>query len=219
VKKVLVVAAHSDDEVLGCGGTIARHVKEGCQVYIVTLTDGVSSRKSERNCAIDRKIFFDKSCELLGVSKWKSYNFPDNAMDSVPLISVVKDIEAVVLEFGPEIVYTHFSGDLNVDHQIVHKAVMTACRPQPLSLVREIRCFEVASSTDWNSGEAFAPNLFVDITSTYKAKMDALKIYDEEMRNWPHQRSYKSIEACMLFRGSSVGLEYAEAFQVVRKVV
>lgn len=216
---VLVVAAHSDDEALGCAGTIAKHVDSGDDVFVVFMTDGVGARGSSDG-SDERHTASDKALSLLGVKKAYRFDFPDNQMDSVPLLSVTKQIEAVVLEVSPSIVYTHFSGDLNVDHQITHKAVMTACRPQAWCSVKEIYCFEVLSATEWNSKSApqFLPQRIVDITNQIDRKIDALKCYEQEMRPSPHSRCYRSVLALAEHRGLTHGLPYAEAFFIERCV-
>ncbi len=224
--KVLVVAAHPDDEVLGCGGTIAKHTAAGDSVRVLTLTDGVGARvatdpgKAMRLIA-DRKERYaaaNAAASLLGAT-YASCDFPDNGMDTVPLLTVVQMIEA---EIGDaEIIYTNHGGDLNVDHRITHQAVLTACRPLPGSKVKQIYAFEVASSTEWASQaeQAFAPNHFVDISATLDRKMDALSFYDEEMHAFPHPRSYEAVKTLARWRGATVGLEAAEAFMTLRRIV
>lgn len=219
--RVLVVAAHSDDEVLGCGGTIAKHTKKGDLVSVAFMTDGVSSRV---NTGIDAKSVKNRldasnnSNNILGVSNVFRFNFPDNEMDSVPLLSIVKAIETVIEEVKPNIVYTHFSGDLNVDHQLTSKAVATACRPQSGHPVKEIYYFEVLSSTEWNqvSSPQFRAQKYVDISEVIDIKSKALGFYEKEMRPSPHSRSYKCVEALASFRGESIGVKFAEAFYVER---
>jgi len=221
-KKILVVAAHADDEVLGCGGTIARHVSEGDAVHVIFMADGVGSRGEDlsnqikiRNCARD------KAMEILGVDKWHALDFPDNRMDSVPLLDVVQALESIIEKVQPTRVYTHHHGDLNIDHRITHQAVMTACRPVPGSSVREILTFEVMSSTEWATpGLApFVPNAYVDISGYLPKKLEALAAYDVEMRPEPHSRSVAHIEALARHRGNCIGVDAAEAFEMVRVVV
>ena len=216
---VLVVAAHSDDEALGCAGTIAKHVDNGDDVFVVFMTDGVAARGSDKGSDM-RDAASEAALSLLEVKKAYRFDFPDNQMDSVPLLSVAKQIEAVVSEVSPNIVYTHFSGDLNVDHQITHKAVMTACRPQAWCSVKEIYCFEVLSSTDWASktNYQFVPQLIVDISESWELKVKALECYHAEMRKFPHSRSYEAVEALAVLRGSTHGVSKAEAFFVERIV-
>lgn len=219
---VLVVAAHPDDEVLGCGGTIAKHVSSGDAVHIVFMTNGVESRVSESQGSLDadkRRKAAKQSCALLETSVPVFFDFPDNKMDTVALLDVVQKIETVIKSINPDIIYTHHAGDLNIDHRVTHQAVMTSCRPQPNFPVREIYSFEVASSTEWVSqsmGSPFLPACYVDISETWSTKQKALLAYQDELREFPHSRSIEAIQALAINRGSSMGLEYAEAFQVER---
>lgn len=214
---VLVVAAHSDDEALGCAGTIAKHVDGGDDVFVVFMTDGVAARGSDKGSDM-RHAASEAALSLLGVKRVFRFDFPDNQMDSVPLLSVTKQIEAVVSEVSPNIVYTHFSSDLNVDHQITHKAVMTACRPQAWCSVKEIYCFEVLSATEWNSKSVnlFQPQKIVDVTAQWERKLNSLLCYQNEMRNFPHSRSIECVDALGTLRGATHGVEKAEAFYVER---
>jgi N-acetylglucosamine malate deacetylase 1 len=221
---VLIVAAHSDDEALGCGGTIARHVKDGDSVYALFMTDGVGSRKSSGGReAIERKQSSQLAASILGLKDTDSEIFPDNAMDTVSLLEVVKAIEEKVDKWGmPDIVYTHYSNDLNIDHRRTFDAVMTCFRPQPhcRGKPQKILSFEVPSSTGWydNQHHCFSPNYFVDISSTLETKKKALNAYSTEMKDWPHARSIQAVEYLARYRGSSLGVEAAEAFQLVRRI-
>jgi LmbE family N-acetylglucosaminyl deacetylase len=216
---ILVVAAHPDDEAFGCGGTLAKHIDQGDSVSILTLTDGVSSRdETEKIDQAIRNESFIKSCDCLGIKKFRSYSYPDNKMDSVPILDITKTIENYIKEVQPDLVYTHFYNDLNIDHRVTSNAVLTACRPQPGFSVKEIRMFEVVSSSDWNSGDKFNPNLLVDIKDYYSKKLASLRCYESELRPWPHQRSYEAIESIAKVRGSLVGFEMAEAFMVYRRL-
>jgi LmbE family N-acetylglucosaminyl deacetylase len=216
--KIMVIAAHPDDEVLGCGGAIAKHIKSGDQVKVVTLADGEGSR--DGNTLENRNSSLDESCRALGVQENVAYNLRDNELDSYSLLEIVKIIEKEVSSFLPDIVYTHSSTDLNVDHQVCHKAVMTCCRGIEGKSVTKILAFEVPSSTEWQSSEikSFVPNYFVDIENEFEQKIKALKCYDEEMRDFPHPRSYEYVECLSRVRGATVGLKKAEAFFLVRSI-
>lgn len=218
-ESILVVAAHPDDEILGCGGAIARHIAEGDDVHILFMADGVGSR--EKTGSIDimcRNQACDEALKMLGVTEWRALNFLDNRMDSVPLLDVVREIESYIEQLQPTRVYTHHFGDLNVDHRITHQAVITACRPLPGFSVREILVFEVLSSTDWGAPGVFpfVPNFFIDINDYLPKKLEALSAYEMEMRPVPHSRSVHHIEALAHHRGNCIGIEAAEAFQVIR---
>lgn len=218
-RSVLVVAAHPDDEVLGCGGTIARHVAEGDLVHVVFMADGVGARPvqnlEDRN---RRNKSRDEALSILGVSGCYSLDFPDNQMDSVPLLEVVQSLEEIIKKLQPTRVYTHHHGDLNVDHRITQQSVLTACRPLPGSSVREILAFEVISSTEWATpGFApFVPNMFVDIGSFLEVKMRALDKYSTEMRPAPNSRNVSHVEFLARHRGHCVGFNAAEAFEIYR---
>lgn len=220
-RSILVVAAHPDDEVLGCGGTIARHIADGDTVQVVFMTDGIGSRTSVDSRETQRRNNArDVAQRRLGVQAWHTFDFPDNQMDSIPLLNVVKSLESLIHSIRPTRIYTHHHGDLNVDHRITQKAVLTACRPIPENSVKQILCFEVMSSTDWSSPRAshFAPHLYVDITAYMTTKLDALAAYDLEMRPMPHSRNRDHIKALATHRGHSVGLKAAEAFEVIRMI-
>lgn len=219
-KIVLVVAAHTDDEAMGCGGTIARHVAEGDQVHLLFMTDGVGSREVIAEEATERLNAAHQAAKVLGVHSFTNLNFPDNRMDSVTLLDIVKEIEAKITEIQPEVIYTHHLGDLNIDHQVTHKAVMTACRPQPGFCVKQIYTFEVLSSSEWQTPELipFIPNVFIDITDYLATKMQALQAYQEEMRDVPHTRSLEHLELLAKHRGYTVGVKAAEGFMLVRYI-
>ena len=216
-KTILVIAAHSDDEALGCSGVIARHVAEGDNVHLLFMTDGVASRL-ESGDGKNRLTYAQDASKILKVDSFTNLNFPDNQMDSIPLLGIVKEVENKISELQPEIIYTHHIGDLNVDHQITHKAVVTACRPQPSFCVEEIYAFEVLSSTEWSAPgvEPFSPNVYIDITDYIDIKKQVLEVYSEEMRQPPHSRSIDNALRLNALRGNSVGMDYAEAFELIR---
>jgi len=218
-KKILVVAAHADDEVLGCGGTIAKHNIEGDEVFLILMADGVSSRSYGDSSQLEQRNFAaEEVAKILGIKKIMYLGFPDNRMDTLSLLEINQSLEAHILEIRPEVIYTHHYGDLNVDHRITCQSVLTACRPMPGSSVREIYAFEVMSSTEWAPphAEPFLPSVFVDITKTYHLKMAALEKYDMEMRDYPHSRSLQHLDSLTKYRGGCVGVEAAEAFEAIR---
>lgn len=220
MKNILVVAAHPDDEALGVAGTLARHAAEGDAVHIVFLADGEGARGSKDQLN-ERRDAAQKAGDALGAKSVSFHDFPDNKMDSVALLDVAQVIEKVIAEVQPHIIYTHHGGDLNIDHQVTHRAVLTACRPMPESQIEAIYGFEVLSSTEWASADqdaAFVPVHHVDISDTFDQKMAALKCYDSEMRPFPHARSYEAVEALAVLRGAQVGLKKAESFTCLRTV-
>ena len=225
---VLVVVAHPDDEVLGCGGTIARHSERGDTVHILILAEGVTARDAERDAGgrADEIETLRESARTaaatLGAEPPRFAGLPDNRLDSLDLLDVVKLVEAAITDIQPGIVYTHHGGDLNIDHRIVHQAVLTACRPVPAAPVRAVYAFETVSSTEWagpSLESAFRPVRFVDITAHLDAKIKALECYAEEMRPFPHARSLESVTALARLRGASAGMAAAEAFDVVRELI
>ncbi|WP_201767081.1 PIG-L deacetylase family protein [Novipirellula maiorica] len=222
MQKVLVVAAHPDDEALGCGGAMACHAAMGDEVAVLFMTDGVSSRLSAgQSEAATRNTAMQSAMSILGVSRFQAMTFPDNAMDSVPLLEITQVIEEFCSDWGvPDTVYTHHASDLNLDHRLTHQAVMTCFRPQPAADGKptKILSFEVLSSTGWEgtTADSFRPNYFVDIRSTLKKKLEALDAYSEEMRPFPHARSLETAEHLARYRGASVGMPAAEAYVVQR---
>lgn len=226
INRCLVVAAHPDDEVLGCGGTIARLAREGHEVYIAVLGEGITARYAKRTQA--RKELLEelraRSCEVakyLLAEDVFLFSFPDNRFDTVPLLDIVKVIENLIEKLQPAAVYTHHGGDLNIDHQIVHRAVLTATRPAKDCTVRDIYAFEVPSSTEWAFQQlepVFRADVFVDIAETLDIKVNAMQLYESEARAYPHPRSPEALRAITRRWGSVCGLEAAEAFQLVRSI-
>jgi N-acetylglucosamine malate deacetylase 1 len=218
---VLVIVAHPDDEALGCGGTIAKHVKNGDEVNVLFLTNGVSARlnQTEKNIN-ERTKNAKKAGKILGLKQMFFKNFPDNQLDTVPMLQITKTIEEIILITKPKIIYTHHYGDLNIDHRITHSAVMTASRPLPDTSVKEIYTFEVLSSTEWSYdvSSIFFPTMFVDIEDFFNQKVKSLEAYSIEMREHPHSRSIEHIKALAVHRGASIGKNKAESFMVMRLI-
>lgn len=189
-RPILVIAAHPDDEVLGCGGTAATLIREGHEVHFAVLGEGITSRhthRSEANASVLEALHrqAQAAAARIGVKDLVLHKLPDNRLDTVPLLEVVKIVEVLVDRIKPEVIYTHHPGDLNVDHGVIHRAVLTATRPVAGQCVREIYAFEIPSSTDWAFGSLqppFRPNVFVDITATLQAKIAAMACYETESR-------------------------------------
>lgn len=223
---VLVVAAHPDDEILGCGGTMARHHALGDTVAVVIMAEGITSRfrgderTQQANALAELEATSRRAQSCVGVDESIFLHLPDNRMDELAMLDIVQPLEAVVSRIRPSIVYTHHWGDLNIDHELTCRAVMTACRPQPGASVREILHFEIASATGWDSPRAsFSPAVFVDISEYLEMKAQSLEVYKDEMRQFPHARSVDSLKALARYRGAHVGLHAAEAFMLGRRVV
>ncbi len=222
---VLVVAAHPDDDVLGCGGAIARFVERGVSVHVLFMADGVTSRYGDPSVGeqdlIARRSMALEASSILGVSSTEFCDFPDNRLDTIAQLDLTKRIEQSIATYRPDTVLSHHSGDLNIDHRCVNAAVIPACRPVEGSSVATVMFFEVLSSTEWHVGnrfDNFHPDCFVDIGDVLDRKLAALSAYDPEMRKWPHPRSRRGVETLAAFRGMSVGVSAAEGFSTGRRL-
>ena len=220
---VLVVAAHPDDEVLGCGGTICRWAEEGVDVAIAILGEGLASRSEpgDSDAAALEALKEDarRAARVLGAGTVEFSDLPDNRFDTVPLLDVTKTIEELIARLRPEVVITQHGGDLNVDHQITFRAALIATRPIEGCTVREVLAYEVPSSTEWSFHSfepRFHPNTFVDVSDTINRKIEAMACYESESRPFPHPRSAEALRAIAQRHGSSVGCQAAEAFQAIR---
>jgi LmbE family N-acetylglucosaminyl deacetylase len=221
-KKVLIVVAHPDDEVLGCFGTVEKLIKDGYEAYTLILGEGKTSRdeqrdvegRSEEISELRKEIL--KANETIKIKKTFVENFPDNRFDEVALLDIVKVVSKVIDEVQPEMIFTHFENDLNIDHQITYKAVLTATRPMENCFVKEIYSFEILSSTEWNFPLSFSPDTFFEVEIENKQK--AMSIYKSELREFPHPRSLEGIELNAKYWGMRVGKKYVEAFKTVRKL-
>jgi LmbE family N-acetylglucosaminyl deacetylase len=267
--KVLVIAAHPDDELLGVGGTIAWHVANGDQVKVAVMCEGISARFSSdgryelrrgngeraivaavRTAAVEGvledgqdstlasnsagaprryvperfdavKLETYEAARILGVTDVHAGSLPDQRLETLPLSDVVKQIEALISDFEPDLVYTHFSGDINRDHRVLTEALLVAVRPYAAPSVREILMFETPSSTEWSSPSltpSFQPNVFVDITPFLAHKIAAFNCYSAEGRPYPHPRSCQALADRAHFWGSLVNRECAEPFMLVRSI-
>jgi LmbE family N-acetylglucosaminyl deacetylase len=220
--RVLAVAAHPDDETYGLGGTIRRHVLGGEAVTVLFLTDGVGARHSVTE---PQQAAARRACACLGVEAVRFAEMPDQRLDALALIDVVRPISEAVKELRPSIVYTHHRGDANQDHRAVFSATMVAVRPFGDNPVEQVLCYEVASSTEWAaplSDSAFLPNVFVDISNTLEEKLRAVEAYRDtfmsEVKPFPHPRSPEAVRVYAQSRGVSVGMVAAEAFVLVRRL-
>ncbi|RDB57672.1 GlcNAc-PI de-N-acetylase [Paraeggerthella hongkongensis] len=225
MRKILVVAAHPDDELLGEAGTIRRFVDEGVEAHALILAEGLTSRAATRDeCDMGelKSLRSDASAaaEVVGYSTIDFCGFPDNRMDSVDLLDVIKTVSKFIEKYEPDTIFTHHHGDLNVDHRITCDAVLTACRPVGEYTVKRIYAFETPSSSEWNYNytDPFKPNVFVDVSKTIAAKIEGMTKYRSESASEPHPRSPDKLLALAGYRGSNVGVKYAEAFQLLREV-
>lgn len=224
--KILIVAAHPDDEVLGCGATILKMVKSGYEAHLLILGEGKTSRSVSGlgNFKQDLEELNKEtmnSCKVLGISSFENAGFPDNKFDSLALLDIVQKIEEVKNKIRPDIIFTHHFGDINIDHQVTHRAVLTATRPMRDECVKEVYSFEVASSTEWNSysrENIFIPNVFVEVENEIDDKVLAMDQYCSELREYPHPRSLQYIKEMAKNNGVRVGLKYSENFCLIRSV-
>ena len=228
VNQVMVVAAHPDDEVLGCGGTIARHADAGDQVQVLIVVEGATSRQQQRDriqASADLSALAkaaQTAGSILGAAGVELLDLPDNRLDSLDRLDLIKRIEERINHHKPQVVYVHHAGDVNIDHRRLHEAVVTACRPMPAQPVQRLLSYEVASSTEWQppgSAPVFQPNWFVDISDQWLRKREALVAYSSEMRPWPHARSLQALQHLAKWRGAQVGVDAAEAFSLLRQLV
>jgi LmbE family N-acetylglucosaminyl deacetylase len=211
VKKILIVASHPDDEVLGCFGTVARLIKEGYEAYTLILGEGKTSRDEQR-ITENRKDEIDqlnteiqKANNVIGIKKVFIESFPDNRFDNVDLLDIVKVVSKVKKEVEPDIIFTHFKNDLNIDHRLTYQAVLTATRPMQNEYTKEIYSFEVLSSTEWNYPNSFSPDTYFDISDTIELKLKAMKKYASELCEYPHPRSLEGINLNAKYQGMRVG--------------
>lgn len=219
-KHILIVAAHPDDEILGVGGTIARHVSQGDEVVISIAADNGSARYD------DEKIQFVRHCckeasHRLGVRDVRLGSFADQRLDVVPILEITQWLEGILDNVRPQVIYTHHRGDINRDHQLIHEATLTAVRPYAAPYVERVLCFESPSATEWSGPyceTAFIPNVFVDITGHLEIKLEAVLEYKTELRPFPHPRSVETLRARAALWGSVIGVAAAEPFVLVREI-
>ena len=225
---VLLVFAHPDDEVLACGATVAKLSEQGYRIFTLILGEGVTARQEQRNPELVAQELVSlrgaalKANERIGVKSECVHlcGLPDNRFDTVPLLDVVREIERMIKEVEPTIIFTHWQNDLNIDHQITYRAVLTATRPQPNHCVREIYACEVLSATEWIYPQDFQPSVYSILSEeNLCSKIDALRCYSSEIRHYPHPRSVEGVEYLARLRGLQVGYCYAEAFQLVRRII
>jgi len=224
IKKLLVIAAHPDDELLGCGGSIAKYINNGVLVKVLLLGEGSTARYDDPSCkeakaAIAlRNSRAVKALGVIGVTDFEFYNLPCGRFDQIPIIEINKIIESVIRQFNPDTVFTHSEGDSNNDHKIVYRASIVATRPCGENIVNRLFCYEVLSSSEWSYTSAFLPNYFISLKeSQLRAKWSALECYETEMREFPFPRSWEGVKNLAVKRGMQAGIEFAEAFQLVRE--
>ncbi len=234
--KILVIVAHPDDEVLGMGGTLKKLSNKNHAIKVVFLATGISARRSEK-FTNETKYKIDKSLtkkmkeqikklrldaktalKILGIKDIEFFDFPDNEMDKISNLEITKTIESIIKKFNPEIIYTHTKNDINVDHRTIFNATITATRPTTKLNVKKIICFEVPSSSEWNFGDTFSPNIFVEIKKELSYKIKAIEAYKSELKKFPHPRSAKALDVIAKRWGTVSGFDAAEAFELIREL-
>lgn len=223
-KKILIIAAHPDDEILGCGATAARHYRQGNEVFCLILSRGILSRyrKPDKCIRTEIKILNERARQahaIIGIKKSFFCDFPDNRFDTVARLHIIQKIEMINNKIKPDVIYTHYRNDLNIDHRIAYESALTACRPIGTRKVREFYTFEIPSSTEWMYPVLFSPDVFVDVEPYVSTKLKAMECYRTEMRKSPHPRSLQSLLNRLKFWGIASGLGYAEAFEAVRILI
>ena len=224
VNKLLVIAAHPDDELLGCGGSISKYLNNGALVKVLFLGEGSTCRYDDPSCQealaaiAQRSLWAVEALRVIGVTDFEFCDLPCGRFDQTPIIVINKIIERVIKEFNPDTIFTHSEGDSNNDHRIAHRATIMATRPCGEYVVRRLFCYEVLSSSEWSYTSSFLPNYFVSSTeSQVLAKWKALECYATEMREHPFPRSWEGVKNLAEKRGMQAGIKFAEAFQLVRE--
>ncbi len=220
-KRLAVIAAHPDDEILGVGGTVARRVEEGWEAYCLILGEGALSREGAASDETKHlQACAKRAADLVGYKEVAFESFPDNAFDTVSLLSITKKVEAFLARVQPTSVFTHYAHDLNIDHQHTFQAVLTASRPCNEHAPAELLSFETLSASEWQEpGHCFRPDTYIDIGESLEKKLKAMEAYDTEIRAFPHPRSREALEALATLRGSEAMCRRAEAFVTVRRIM
>ena len=220
MKKILVIAAHPDDEALGCGGSLLKSKSLGHEIHLLFMTDGISARNNITPNQFERRQKgIEDALEFLSPTSYKFLKFPDNQLDTIPLLKIIQSIENFIFEVKPNVVLTHFFNDLNIDHRITAQATLTASRPGSQTFVEKILSFEVPSSTEWSLGiDSFRPDYFVDVSEFIQEKTRLLKYYGDEIKAYPHPRSFEIIRALNQVRGAIIARSFAEGFVTLRNI-
>jgi len=226
MEKVLIIAAHPDDEVLGCGASISKWVKADIEVTVLFLAEGSTARYSLNEIdgkPAQQEVLFRNQCaqkalNILGVKTTLFENLLCGRLDREPIIDLGKKVEKTILDLKPDTIFTHSPQDVNVDHQLCFQATLQATRPGAMSLVKRLFSFEVLSSSEWRFHDQFSPNYFIDVTKDLEKKIDAMYAFKSEVREFPHPRSREGITALAMYRGLQANCKYAEAFQLIREI-
>ena len=218
--RVLVIAPHPDDEVLGCGGTIVRHAKQGDSVYVCIVTKAYAPDWSEEFLK-NRPLEIAESNKILNITRTYFLDYPTVKLDTIPQKELNEAIAKVVSEISPQVLYVPHRGDLTTDHRLVFDAAMVVVRPKPVAVIKRVLSYETLSETEWAAPfpeSAFMPNVYVDISDALETKLKAMAAYKTELKEYPHPRSLEAISALAKVRGSAIRVEAAEAFMLVREI-
>lgn len=224
--KVLCVATHPDDEIIGVGGALARHEQEGDDVHVSILSEAEPARYDEITPEVEtkmqeRRAATRNACSVLGVESVTFHGFPDNSFDTVPLLDLVKAVEDEIRSHDPDVIYTHHYGDLNISHELTCRAVITAARPLPESNVEAILAYETLSTSEWSvpsTENVFQPTTFVDISDQLETKLEAFREHRTELREHPHPRNVTDVRRNAKLWGAKSGIQSAEPFELLREV-
>ena len=226
MNRILIIAAHPDDDILGCGGFIAKH-RSTKEFKVVFIGEGTTARYPFDEIASDnalddiakRSNYAMKALHTLGVTDVRFHDKPCGRLDQVPILDVNKIIESEIDSFNPDTVFTHSEFDTNNDHRIIHRSTSMATRPGGLHYVPNLLSFEIQSSSEWNYCSPFSPNYFEVLTEDHvSSKWRALAQYESEIRDYPHPRSHEGVETLARYRGMQAGVPFAEAFKVIRRI-
>lgn len=218
--KVLIVAAHPDDEVLMCGALSRKLSNNGVEIKTLILGEGITSRDNYTQEEVDLlHSQVETANKLIGSQLIHLHDFSDNRFDSVDLLDIVKVISKYKNDFVPDTIITHYRNDLNIDHRRTYEAVITATRPMEDECIKNILSGEVLSSTEWQFPHTFSPNIFYDVSDTLESKISAMKVYSSEIRQYPHPRSIEGIINTSKYWGMQIGLKECEVFELIRLIV
>ncbi len=215
-KKILVIAAHPDDELLGCGGVVALHAKNGDDVTSVIVCEGDSLRYGDLSKTHQNQIY--EAAKVLGVSDVRSLKFPDQKLETIVLTDLIQPLLDIIREVKPQIVYCQYGGDVNRDHKILFEAILVATRPTEL-FIETVYAFDTVSSTEWGYPRSFIPDTWIDISSTIDVKLEAFSKYETELREFPHPRSLDALKYKAIASGNQCLMKSAECFMTIRKTI